>query len=83
MASKPRKNAATEVRKTVKTTVLLDVETHQKLAAKAALLGCDRSTVAAEAIRAAVASVVVFDRAARRADRVDPTHEVIGEGEAA
>lgn len=83
MAGKPRKNDRAEARRTVKATVLLDVETHQKLAALAALRGCDRSTIAAEAIRAAVSSVVVFDRAARFTAKVDPTHEGIGGDEAA
>lgn len=61
-----RKPATPADRKTVKCTVVLDVDTHTKLAAAAALRGCDRSTIAAEAIRSAVGSIVVFDRADRR-----------------
>jgi hypothetical protein len=42
--------------------VVLDAETHTRLAAAAALRGCDRSTLAAQYIRAGVSRVVVFDK---------------------
>jgi hypothetical protein len=47
---------------TVKTTVVLDVNTHTKLVAAAALRGLDRSTLAAGFIEEGLRGVVVFDR---------------------
>lgn len=65
MAKPTRRSAATQAQRTVKTSVLLGVETHAKLAALAALRGVPMSTVMAEAIADAVSSMVVFDRASK------------------
>jgi hypothetical protein len=59
----------------VKCTVILDVATHARLAAAAALRGCDRSTFAAEAITEALKGIVVFDRR-NPDDHVSPSGEV-------
>ena len=78
-----RKNADPSTGRTVKCTVLLRVETHAKLAAAAALRGCDRSTFAAEAIEQALRGVVVIDRRRKPSDHVESSDEVIDENEAA
>jgi hypothetical protein len=46
----------------VKCTVSLDVATHTKLAAAAAMKGCDRSTIAAGFIKAGLRGLVVIDK---------------------
>ena len=62
--SKPtRRPAANQAQRTVKTSVLLDVETHVKLAALAAMRGVPMTTIMADAIAGVVSSMVVFDRA--------------------
>ena len=73
--SRKRKPAATLPSKPVKCTILLDVETHTKLAAAAAMRRCDRSTYAAEILREGLRGIVCFDRFAsgKTADHVDPT----------
>jgi hypothetical protein len=78
MSTPRRKSAETAGERTVKTTVVLDVHTHAKLSALAALRGCDRSTIAADAIRQVVSSMVVFDRADRKkpSGPVTPDDEV-------
>lgn len=70
--SKPtRRSASTQTPRTVKTSVILDVESHAKLAALAALRGVAMTTIMADAIGDAVKSMVVFDRAARTPKTVD------------
>jgi hypothetical protein len=66
----------------VKCTVLLDLETHARLAAAAAKRRCDRSALAAGFIREGLRGVVVFDRA-NPADHVDPATQGIGDASAA
>lgn len=86
MATRRRNAADSQPIRSVKCTVVIDVDTHAKLAALAALRGCDRSTIAADAIRAAVASVVVFDRAVGKrkpSDQPDLSGEVDRTEEAA
>jgi hypothetical protein len=58
----------------VKCTVLLDLETHARLAAAAAMRRCDRSALAAGFIREGLRGVVVFDKG-NPADRVDPASD--------
>jgi hypothetical protein len=60
MANEQRR-AAAFARPPVKTSVRLDVRTHAKLCACAALRSVDRSTLAAEFIRAGLRDVVVMD----------------------
>lgn len=83
MASKARKSATEQEGRPVKLSVSIDASTHAKLAALAALRRCSQSTIAAEAIRATVSSIVVFDRAAKSSASVDPTDEGIGGADAA
>ena len=47
----------------VKTTVVLDADTHTKLVAAAALRGVDRSSYAAGILREGLRGVVCFDKA--------------------
>jgi hypothetical protein len=54
----------------VKATIILDVGTHAKLAAAAALRGCDRSTYAAELIAHGLRGMIVFDKRARDSGEV-------------
>ena len=64
--SKPtRRSTAKPAQRTVKTSVLLGVEVHAKLAALAALRGVPMTTIMADAIADAVSSMVVFDRASK------------------
>lgn len=70
MAKQTRRPAVPQVQRTVKTSVQLDVATHAKLAALAALRGVPMTTIMAEAIADAVSTMVVFDRA-KTADRAD------------
>jgi hypothetical protein len=81
--SKPtRRSAANQTHRTVKTSVLLGVEVHAKLAALAALRGVPMTTIMADAIADAVSSMVVFDRASKGPKPVDsPTHVDRSSGE--
>ena len=65
MAAQPsrrRGSAAPPVRKFVSASVRLDVGTHARVAAAAALAGVDRSTWINRAITDALKGIVVFDR---------------------
>ena len=73
--SRRQKSADWPDRPPVKCSVLLDVETHARLAAVAALRGCDRSTIAAEAIREGLRGGAAFDRGSQ----TDPV-KLAGEG---
>jgi len=65
--SQKRKPAvAPSTRPTVKTTVELDVSTHARLAAAAALRGCGRSTLAAKFIKVGLKGIVLIDKDGRR-----------------
>ncbi len=73
--SKRRGPAAAVPRKHVMTSVRLDVATHARLSAAAALAGMDKSTFCARAISEALIGIVVFDR--RKPDgQLDPSGEV-------
>ena len=56
-----RGTASAPARPPIRTSVSLDVRTHAKLAAAAALRGVDRSTLAADFIRVGLKDVVVMD----------------------
>ncbi len=71
MAKQTRRSASAQAQRTVKTSVILDVETHVRLAALAAMRGVPMSAVMAEAIAGAVGTVVVFDRGAKATGRAD------------
>jgi hypothetical protein len=57
-----RKAAAPPARKTLKTTIVVDVDLSARWAAAAALQGMDRSAFAVAALREALKGVVVFIR---------------------
>jgi len=61
-APRRRRSAATPNAKTVKATVIVDVDTHVRWAAAAAMAGMDRSAWAANVLREALRGVVVVDR---------------------
>ena len=76
-------------RPTVKCTVLIDVSTHSRLAAAAALRGCSRSTLAARYIKAGLKGIVVIDKDGRKnlshrvetSDRPDESADISGDDE--
>ena len=76
-AQTPRRRgpAAAAPRKHVMTSVRLDVATHARLSAAAALAGLDKSTFCARAISDALVGIVVFDRR-NRDGHGDPSDEV-------
>jgi hypothetical protein len=61
-APRRRKSAVTQAERTVKATVVVDVDTHVRWAAAAAMANMDRSAWAAAVIRDALRGVVVMDR---------------------
>jgi hypothetical protein len=61
----------------VKTSVVLDADTHGRLVVAATLRGVDRSTYAAEVLREALKGVVYFDKA-MSADPVEASDRRIG-----
>ncbi len=67
--AKDLRKVAPPARPPVKTSVPLDVRTHAKLCAAAALRGVDRSTLAAGFIRDGLRDVVVMD-SRRKSDHV-------------
>lgn len=73
-APRRRKSADPSVSRTVKTTVVLDANTHARLAAAASMDGMDRSAWAARCIADALKGVVVIDRR-KSNDHVDPSGE--------
>ncbi len=72
----PRKRgaAAPSARKSVMTSVRLDVATHARVSAAASLAGMDKSAFCAKAIMEAVSGIVVIDRR-KSNDHVDPAGE--------
>lgn len=69
-APRRRKSAVPQVERTVKATVVVDVDTHVRWAAAAAMANMDRSAWAAAVIREALRGVVVMDRR-KTSDRSD------------
>jgi hypothetical protein len=84
-AQLPRKrgSATASPRRFVSASVRLDVNTHARVAAAAALAGIDRSTWINRAIDEALRGIVVFDKRSKSADHGKSDGPVIGEGEAA
>lgn len=70
-----RKPASPAKRRTVKTTVVVDVDTHSRWALAAALRGLDRSAWAAEVITEALKGLIVIDKRKSSAS-VDLSDEV-------
>lgn len=68
-APRKRKPAVPQVERTVKTSLVLGVELHTKLAAAAAMRGLDKNAVVVEALTEALGGIVVFDRR-KAVDRV-------------
>lgn len=83
MAKKIRRPAPAPNLDTVKVSVPLDVETHAKLAAYAALRRVPMSSVIASAVRDVVGSMVVFDRSVKATRADSPTSVSSIDGEAA
>jgi hypothetical protein len=69
-----RKPAGQQAGRTVKASVSLDVGTHAKLSAAAALEGVDKSTFMSRCITEALKGIVVFDRR-KSADGAGPAVE--------
>lgn len=70
----------TPPRPSVKTTVVLDADTHTKLIVAANLRGMDRSAYAAGILKEQLRSVVVFDKAlSSDSGESDDRPDVIGE----
>lgn len=76
-----RKATAAPARKTVKTSVLLDAETHARLAVAASIAGQDKNAFLNSVLAEALRGIVIIDRR-KSAGRVDSSGEGIG-GEAA
>ena len=68
-APRKRKAAAPQSERTVKTSLVLGVELHTKLAAAAAMQGVDRNSLAVGILSEALRGIVVVDRR-KGADRV-------------
>jgi hypothetical protein len=73
MSTNPRKRktAVPHSGKTVKTSVILDVEDHTRVSAAAGLRGMTMNAFIVEALQFATKSIVLFDRS-KKADRGKP-----------
>lgn len=71
MPKPTRRSASKPVHRTVKTSVVLGVDVHAKLAALAALRGVPMTSIIADAVADAVSGMVVFDRSAKPARSAD------------
>ena len=78
-----RRSSSPQAHRTVKTSVLLGVEVHAKLAALAALRGVPMTSIMADAIADAVSSMVVFDRGSKTGKPVDSPVQVKESADAA
>jgi hypothetical protein len=75
-ANAPRRNpAGSQARKTVKTSVSVDVSLHAKWSAAASLRGMDRNAFAVEAITAATKGIIIIDKSRKHAGEADPSGE--------
>ena len=81
MAKPTRRSASAQTPRVVKTSILLGVEEHAKLAALASLRGVSMTTIMAEAISEAVSSMVVFDRSKKTPRGADSPGGVVPSGE--
>jgi hypothetical protein len=68
-----RKSAVPHSERTVKTSLVLGVELHTKLAAAASIQGVDRNALAVEILTDALRGIVVMDRR-KGADRAGTSH---------
>ena len=77
-SANPRRRgpAGPSARKSVKASILVDVELHARWSAAASLRGMDRSAFAVEALRTAVKGIIIIDKSRKLADDVDPSGEV-------
>lgn len=73
VATQKSKPAPRPERKFVSASVKLDVATHAKVSAAAALLGISKSTWMERAINEALTGIVLFDRRAKGAEHGDPS----------
>lgn len=67
--------AGTPARKSVKASILVDVELHARWSAAASLRGMDRSAFAVEALRTAVKGIHIIDRSRSGKDEVASSDE--------
>jgi hypothetical protein len=72
-SASPRRRApaVAPARKTVKSSVIVDVDLHARWSAAASLRGLDRNAFAVEAIRSATKHIIIIDRSRTRADDGD------------
>jgi hypothetical protein len=75
MASQRSKSAPAKKRTRVSASVSLDVETHARVAAAAALKGMTKTAYMEDAIIRSLVGIVVFDRR-KGADQLDSSGEV-------
>jgi hypothetical protein len=77
-SANPRRRApaGASARKSVKASILVDVELHARWSAAASLRGMDRSAFCVEALRAACKGIIVIDKSRKPAGEVDPPDEV-------
>jgi hypothetical protein len=73
-----RKSADGPLRKTVKTSLIIDVNLHIKLSAYAAMRGMDRNAIVVEILADALGSIVCFDRRDQRAKSPAPVDSASG-----
>lgn len=76
-SANPRRRtpAGASARKSVKASILVDVELHAKWSAAASLRGMDRSAYAVEALRTATKGIIVIDKSRKHAGEADPPGE--------
>jgi hypothetical protein len=76
-SANPRRRtpAGASARKSVKASILVDVELHAKWSAAASLRGMDRSAFAVEALRVATKGIIVIDKSRKHADDVESSSQ--------
>ncbi len=74
-SANPRRRtpAGATARKSVKASILVDVELHARWSAAASLRGMDRSAFAVEALRTACKGIIIIDKSRKPADEVVPS----------
>lgn len=75
MATQRGESAPAQKKTHVSASVRLDVATHARVAAAAALEGIDKSTYMARAIKASLKGIVVVNRQAKSGDKADSSCE--------
>lgn len=79
-APRKRTSAGPQARTSVKASLLVDVETHARWSAAAALRGMDRNAFAVEALKEALRGIIVVDRR-KSSDRSAYTDRLVLEDE--